>query len=629
MKAISQIHANRFKSTICFVSLIFLFFLAPPCGLRAQQDVDSLKKMISSYQDKCNYYEVVRYIQKLIPLLEEQGDSFNRAVYFSALGEAKRNLGQLTDAMECYNASNRILENTGQENINRLKIENLLNIAIIYCHNKNFEMAEKINRECINLVEEQKFSMEKMHMLARCYHGLSVIYCDCSQKLNGNEKKQKLEASVEWGLKAYQLSIEYNDTPLNIARRTTIVGQVYAAGKEYGKAKHYFDEALNLAKEYNYYYISAKIFEELAIIESTTGNDSNTQYYFEQSINFAKESKNDLSLLQVLKTAYETYREKNAVKALDYYEKYISLKDTIFDMNQKQLISEFQVKYETAEKELEISRQALVISRQNIRHIIFVVVLGLTAVILILLWCTLHYRTKRNRILAKMNATKDKLFSIISHEMKNPAIAQRDALQMLLDRAGEWDATSLTQIHSELLKSAGNQVELLHNLLNWARMQTGGISYVPVTFDMVAEVRPDILLIQNQAERKGITFEVDVSPEAIVTGDCNMLVTVVRNLLTNAVKFTGKGGRMTFKVEKNGCNYTVTVSNTGSGMSSEQLRNLFCMESQHSKTGTAGERGSGLGLIVCKEFLEKHGSILHVENEEGKGSKFWFTIISS
>jgi signal transduction histidine kinase len=131
------------------------------------------------------------------------------------------------------------------------------------------------------------------------------------------------------------------------------------------------------------------------------------------------------------------------------------------------------------------------------------------------------------------------------------------------------------------------------------------------------------------AENKNIAFSVQIPENTIITADSNILATVIRNLLTNAVKFTPSGGQVTLSVKLTADNtYSFTVSDTGTGMSEKRLQTLFRLDSAHSQRGTAGEQGSGLGLIVCRELLEKHGTTLHVESEEDKGSKFWFIISS-
>jgi signal transduction histidine kinase len=147
-------------------------------------------------------------------------------------------------------------------------------------------------------------------------------------------------------------------------------------------------------------------------------------------------------------------------------------------------------------------------------------------------------------------------------------------------------------------------------------------------FDISVRLRSVISLIRNLTDKKDIHLVVQIPENAEITGDYNILSTVVRNLLNNAVKFTAQGGTVTLAVEPvHEGKHIIAVSDTGVGMTKEQVRNLFSLDSAHSQPGTAGEQGTGLGLIVCKDLLEKHGTTLHVESEEGKGSRFWFEIL--
>jgi signal transduction histidine kinase len=333
-----------------------------------------------------------------------------------------------------------------------------------------------------------------------------------------------------------------------------------------------------------------------------------------------------------------------SIKALDFLERSMTLNDSIRKETTQKQLSEFQIKYETAEKELELERRQNLLNRHNTERKYLLAGLTVTIIILVLLWFLLRLRRKRNRELIEMNATKDKFFSIISHDLNNPAIAQRDAVQLLIENSAQWNADVLQNYYGKLLKSAEGQVELLFNLLNWAQVQTNRISYHPILFDLIADLQNDISIAQNIAANKGVTLVVDTrrATSQLVTGDSKMICIVVRNLLTNAIKFTPAGGTVTLEIIENGkwrmengtansilnseTKYIVSVTDTGVGMTSEQINNLFRLDGRHSRSGTAGETGSGLGLIVCKELIEKHSSTLYIESEVGKGSRFWFEL---
>jgi signal transduction histidine kinase len=239
---------------------------------------------------------------------------------------------------------------------------------------------------------------------------------------------------------------------------------------------------------------------------------------------------------------------------------------------------------------------------------------------------------KRSRELAQNNAVKDKFFSIISHDLKNPAVAQRDGLKIIVKNIDKWDKSDVTDYLQDLFQSADGLVELIKNLLNWSQLQTKRQALQPFTFELVEALKPDIHIVKNMAEGKNITFDTLFPPTAIISGDKNMLVTVVRNLLANAVKFTPEGGTITLEIAplnppeggKKAPVYTISVSDTGIGMTEEQKQIIFKLDKQQSREGTAGEQGTGLGLIVCEDMLKKHGSKLEVESVAGKGSRFWF-----
>ena len=286
------------------------------------------------------------------------------------------------------------------------------------------------------------------------------------------------------------------------------------------------------------------------------------------------------------------------------------------------------MKYETAEKQLQIERQQTEIVRQRTLKFILTGVLIAAGLLLSLSVYTVRLRTRRNRTLTQINATKDKLFSIISHDLKNPAVTQRNGISTLYENVRNWDSDTISNYCGKLLKLANDNVELLYTLLSWAQTQSGTIPYQPRMFDFVDTVLSEAGAIQTMADAKEVILVVKLPASALITGDDKMLATVVRNLLVNAVKFTAKGGTVTLAISPCGVStgYTISVTDTGTGMTAEQIHNLYSLAGQTSQRGTAGETGVGLGLIVCKEFLGIHGAVLQIQSEEGKGSRFWFEV---
>ena len=421
-----------------------------------------------------------------------------------------------------------------------------------------------------------------------------------------------------------------------IAVHNILMGDVYYALDSLGQAANCYQKALTFFEKTGHPFHIATTLQAL-------GRTQVTQHKFPEAVTTLRRSleiaeRNKLLNVQLYSSLYlsEAYSFIESKPLSHFYLKeYTLFKDSLFRQTTQQQLNDFQVKYETAEKQLEIERQQTEIERHQTRQFILVGGLIAAGLLLGLLVYNIRLRARRNQELAQMNAIKDKFFSIISHDLKNPAIAQRDALQLLAESGETWDAGTLSNYSRQLLKSANSLTDLLKNLLNWAQIQTGREIYHPVPFNLVAALQPDIDVIKSMAARKGITFEAHMPPSAIITGDENMLITVVRNLLTNAIKFTfggvhADGGlkidNVSLHISETDSKYTISVTDTGVGMSPEQIQNLFRIDRQHSKRGTADESGTGLGLIVCHDMLQKHGSMLHVESQEGRGSRFWFEL---
>jgi signal transduction histidine kinase len=229
--------------------------------------------------------------------------------------------------------------------------------------------------------------------------------------------------------------------------------------------------------------------------------------------------------------------------------------------------------------------------------------------------------------LLKLNSEKDKFFSIIAHDLRGPFNGFLGLTQIMTEELDTLSKEDLIGMTKGLEKSASNLFCLLENLLHWARMQQGLIPFNPIGVQLLAVVNESIALLFEQAKIKGVDITVDISADISVFADINMLQTIIRNLVSNALKFTHKGGKVTISASTgDDSKVAVAIQDTGIGLSREMVDNLFRLDVQTSRPGTDGESSSGLGLLLCKEFVEKHGDKISVKSKEGKGSTFSFTI---
>ena len=228
--------------------------------------------------------------------------------------------------------------------------------------------------------------------------------------------------------------------------------------------------------------------------------------------------------------------------------------------------------------------------------------------------------------LKDLNATKDRFFSIIAHDLKGPFNGIIGLSEILCEDAGNLNTSTISEYAGMINASALQTHRLLDNLLKWARMQEGKMSFNPVRNVLHKVVGEVILLFADLAERKKIVLVNQVPTQMTVDADTEMLKTIFRNLISNAVKFTNANGIVSIEATNKDATVEIVVADNGNGIRAEDICKLFKVDIAFSTRGTENERGTGLGLVLCKEFVEKHGGIITVESKPGKGSRFKLTL---
>ena len=228
--------------------------------------------------------------------------------------------------------------------------------------------------------------------------------------------------------------------------------------------------------------------------------------------------------------------------------------------------------------------------------------------------------------LRKLNATKDKFFSIISHDLRTPFQALLSISEFFVNDIDNMTKQEIIDFASDLNQSAESLYELLNNLLDWSRVQTGEMKYEPGEIHLKRSIDKVVHLLTANAHYKRISLTTNISEDLIVYADQNMLHSVVQNLVSNAIKFTNEGGEIKVISDMKDEYTEVAISDNGVGMDKDTLEKLFRLDTQVTFLGTKNEKGTGLGLILCKELVEKCGGKIWVESELNKGSTFHFTL---
>ncbi|MDA3912067.1 MAG: hybrid sensor histidine kinase/response regulator [Bacteroidales bacterium] len=233
---------------------------------------------------------------------------------------------------------------------------------------------------------------------------------------------------------------------------------------------------------------------------------------------------------------------------------------------------------------------------------------------------------KQKETLQQLNATKDKFFSIIAHDLKSPFTGLLGFAELLIEESDTAKPEELKQYYQLLYKSAKQGFDLLSSLLEWSQTQSSSIKFSPDTYNLCDIIQENINLLSNIIHDKKIRVKCNIDKKLKVNADANMLKTIIRNLISNALKFTNPGGEIQLNATSD-LNYTqIEVRDNGIGMDEKTMNKLFRLDENSSRKGTNNETGTGLGLIICKEFIQQHNGEIWVESEMGKGSSFFFSL---
>ncbi len=231
-----------------------------------------------------------------------------------------------------------------------------------------------------------------------------------------------------------------------------------------------------------------------------------------------------------------------------------------------------------------------------------------------------------NKKLIKLNHEKDKFFTIIAHDLRNPFIGITSLSKIMLDQLKSNDFENMEEYVQEINNASKNAYNLLKNLLNWARSQTGRMEFTPTLLSVFSLLDETVNLLKESASLKGINLINTLPDDIEIVGDKEMLSVVFRNIISNAIKFTKTGGTIRIEAVQNESELTIQVIDSGIGMTPKMIEDIFKIDKSSGRKGTNGEPSTGLGLLLCKEFIEKHDGSIAVTSEVNIGSVFTISL---
>lgn len=561
------------------------------------------------YRNLANYDRAISMYKRALRLSEEAEDSIQIAFSKNNIGGIYRLQGNYSVSLNYILDALKIFERKNNKNgISFCTI----NIGIIYWRQQNhlkaleylnytLRIREEIKDKpgealALNLIAEVQFDMNDIETALKSYKQVEKKY---------EEIGDKKGLAATWGG----------------------LGGVYYQKKEYNLALQYRMRALKMADKISYVEGQIANHNNIGRIYAQLKNYKEADKHFERALNLAAKTEIIDSQIECFKYLAEYHEiKKNYKQSLFYAWKYHTLRDSVLNSQNSAFISQMESEYQldkiTRQNELLVRDLELNIRQRNYLLIIAVLVIGFAIGLFYL------YRSKKkaNIELRELSVMKDKFFGIIAHDLRSPFNTMFGFTSILQD---DYDSIKDNE-RKELIKNiehSGRQAyRLLENLLYWAQSQTDRIEFNKQEVDLCEIILDTFSMLKETAGNKQITLNTTVEKNCPAFCDGEMIKTVIRNLVANAIKFSFPNNNVTVSIEDSKNFQKICIEDNGTGIADELNGKIFSLENVYTTKGTHGESGTGLGLIICKDFVEKNGGKIWFESNNGKGTKFYFTV---
>ena len=497
------------------------------------------------------------------------------------------------------------------------------------------------DQEQYNKAEDYILKALKEFIILNHHEGLGYVYAHLSRVYLKQKKVNKSLQAIYKSLE-YRKKIPNNNYTISNTLRDMAI--IYKENGEYVMAINYLKQAITMAGVADNKVVIANYSNQLGDIFFKYEQLDSAKYYSKQSFVISKEINHGRCVMQSSETLYKIFEiEQNYIQAFHYQKLYYVYKDSVTKEDTRAKIDFFDAKFRYKQREQELiatqKQQKIEAEKQKVLMVSYTILAVLLVFILIsfFLFRMQQQQKKNNLVLAQktleieqqskklseVNQLKDKLFSIIAHDLRSPF----QSLIGLLDLAdlGALTEEDFKSFLPELSKNVSYTSGLLDNLLYWAKSQMEEASIKPIMFDIQEIANDKIELFEKQAISKNIVLENKINYKVSVCADKNMIDLVLRNLVANAVKFCNIHGRITISATQKSEFLIIAVTDTGNGINAENIGKLFSNQTFTTR-GTNNEKGTGLGLMLCKEFVEKNGGKIWVETTLNEGSTFYFSV---
>jgi signal transduction histidine kinase len=497
-----------------------------------------------------------------------------------------------------------------------------MSIGNIYNENKNDKKTDEYYLWAQKVIEGMHDSLQLGSLLA--------------QRGTFFDQRKQFDSAMIYQLRTLQIAYALKNDYLNFSTLSNI-GLTYKHQNKTALALNYFDSVLTILKSNQQLGDIAAVYNNVAATQAQAGNYAKAKEAFATSIQYARQNENRAVVLENYRNMADMYDTMKDYKNEAFYLKqYYTLKDSIFTSDNSNQLTQLEADYHLEQKNGELVKQESEVQKQKGQRNIFIILAAAGGLLLITLALFYSRIKKKNSLLEEqniqinkqkdelqtLNHVKDRLFSIISHDLRNPLVTLRSYLT--LSDNENISAEKKEEFKTQTKHAVTQTSDMLDNLLAWANLQIKNTRANITPVSVQDAVQDAINVVQAQAQQKNIVIHKELL-EAVVLADENILAIALRNLLTNAIKYSGENSNIHISSHKDNDTVALSVQDEGIGMTEEQVKQLQQNETESTK-GTKGEKGSGLGIFLVMELLEKTNGHLFIQSEKNKGSNFTISL---
>jgi signal transduction histidine kinase/tetratricopeptide (TPR) repeat protein len=464
----------------------------------------------------------------------------------------------------------------------------------------------------------------------------------------------KFDKSLEYLFQGEKYATEIKDTSL-LSHIMISIANIYSFKKEIVKSEEYYLKCVKLKQALKDNKGLATIYNNMSVFYLKNSNLKKGEKYARLALEKAKESNlQNIEMSNYKSLSFLYSKQKKFEDAYTFQNKYIQLKDSLFNVKKSEQLADIRTKYEAEKKEQQIqileseNQLNLAEIRQKKLERNFLAG-GIVLFLLLFILILRAYRVKKNNNillndknnlieqqkadlsnhnleLNKVNSTKDRLFSIIAHDLRSPMSSMEGLPGIIRKLLSTGKTEKLNAVARHIDQTVNRLNLLLDNLLNWSLSQINGLHVNKEEVFLKNAVQYSVDVQKSALNAKKISLKIDINDEIKVYSDQNMLRTVIRNLINNAIKFTPKGGEIFISASSDGKLVHISVKDSGIGISSEKLDAIFEISGTKISAGTDGEKGTGLGLNLCRDFIALNNGDIRISSKKGKGTEVYFSL---